>query len=197
MRKTKTLNEQLYEKIRAWIIAEGESFTGMITEVDIARSYGASITPVHEALTRLCSEGFLTKYPKKGYLIKRLSQEEYEDLFDFRRSLEPSMVRYIIENAAEEDYAALEALAEIIPQTLDEEYDMDVRFHTALAHASGNKWYEQTMNTLFTALARFTAYRNFNVTHDNSHKKIVEALRAGNAELASELIYRNLGGFKS
>lgn len=82
-----------YEHIREGIL-DGRYPTGtMLGEVALAESIGVSRTPVRTALVLLQDEGWITVYPKRGALVRGLSERAAADLAEARFLLESSGVQ--------------------------------------------------------------------------------------------------------
>ena len=59
----------------------------LILEHDIAAQYQVSKTPAREALNRLADEGILIKYPRKGYVLNKLTDKQFQMLLETRYML--------------------------------------------------------------------------------------------------------------
>ncbi len=82
--------------------AEGESII-----IDrLASQLGVSQTPIREAVRRLEAEGFLTFIPKKGAIVRPIDQNEFEELVEIRKALEPVVLRKSIEKASQAETKA-------------------------------------------------------------------------------------------
>lgn len=74
-------------------ILDGVYATGsMLGEASLAVAVGVSRTPVRTALTRLQDEGWIVIYPKRGALVKGLSERAVTELADARLILESAAV---------------------------------------------------------------------------------------------------------
>jgi DNA-binding GntR family transcriptional regulator len=83
--------------------APGES----MNEVEIARRFGVSRTPLRVAFNRLNTEGFLRFIPGKGFFCRELDAHEVFDLYEFRKSIEVAAIRLSVQRARDEDIRAL------------------------------------------------------------------------------------------
>ena len=63
-----------------------------LTEVDIAKRFSVSRTPVREALNRLVNEAFLVAHGR-GFAVRDLNPKECFDLYELRLALECTAVR--------------------------------------------------------------------------------------------------------
>jgi DNA-binding GntR family transcriptional regulator len=68
-KRSKSLTETAYAVLRERIIT-GELAPGTdVSEPELAEQLSVSKTPVREALARLCVEGFMEAYPRRGYRV--------------------------------------------------------------------------------------------------------------------------------
>lgn len=75
-------------------ILNGELAAGdRVNEVHLAASLELSRTPLREALSLLTSESFLIQQPRRGYFVRGLSLDEFDQLYDMRALLDPEALR--------------------------------------------------------------------------------------------------------
>src|SRR5262249_47738070 len=79
--KTPTL---VIRKIRDTILDDVFKPGDWLPEVDLAKRFGVSRSPVREALLALEKEGTVTTEPFKGAILRPLSAEEAEDIAELR-----------------------------------------------------------------------------------------------------------------
>ena len=72
-----TLTQRVYEQLREDIYMLEWNEYEFLTESALAEKYQVSKAPIREALYRLCQEGMMESYPRKGYRIRIISAEEY------------------------------------------------------------------------------------------------------------------------
>ena len=92
----KSLAKIAYAKLRSAIL-NGELRAGeLYNEIAIAKQMGISRTPVRESLLELTSKGLVTFLPRRGVMIRSLSEEDLEELFELRRFWKTiSSLRYL------------------------------------------------------------------------------------------------------
>ena len=66
---TSSVLDALRKEICSSAYADGQ----FITETEVSQKYQVSKTPAREALAVLCQEKLLSKIPRKGYMVKKLS----------------------------------------------------------------------------------------------------------------------------
>src|SRR6201986_1132321 len=132
------LRDDVYERLRADILACQLAPGDDIREQDLAERYAVSRQPVREALLRLERGPLVHVQPRQGYRVNPISLSDARDLLRFRLALEPACVDQAIEHATD---ATLKALDKFRRFSGNHEHFITYNrgFHTALAHASGNR----------------------------------------------------------
>lgn len=94
-----TLSDKVYRAIKDDINNFRLNPDEFIVEREMAERYGVSKAPVREALHRLCREGRLISYPRKGYLIVSLNEMEFYQTQQLRLINEGFAVRILVREA--------------------------------------------------------------------------------------------------
>ena len=84
-----SLREQIYENLRERIHTGQLTFEDRLVDVDIANEFGVSRMPVREALMQLVHDGMIES-TTRGFMLRRYSDQEIEEIFEIRRLLEPA-----------------------------------------------------------------------------------------------------------
>lgn len=188
------LSDSIYQEIKSGILSEDFHINELITEQAIADKYNVSKTPARDALMRLTLEGFLDKYPRKGYFIRAIGYQEYTESVELRIIVESAVVKKIIRNAADEQ---LSELVEIAEET--DNITNNSKFHLKLAQIAGNKVIIKTLENLLIDISRPAVYNNINYNYSGAtsqyyHKDIVKAILARDEEKALEFIQKDIKG---
>src|SRR4029077_17329406 len=132
------LRDNVYENLRSDILTCHFAPGDDMREQDLAERYAVSRQPVREALLRRAREHLVTVQPRQGYRVNPISLADARDLLRFRLALEPACVAEAIEHA---DGDALKALNRFRRFSGGHEdfIAYNRAFHSALAHASGNR----------------------------------------------------------
>src|ERR1700754_1133684 len=131
------LRENIYDLLRADILACRLAPGDEMREQDLAERYEVSRQPVRDALLRLQREHLVTVQPRQGYRVTPISLSDARDLLRFRLALEPACVAEAIESAPDSVLKSLDEFRRFSGN--HEDFIAYNRgFHTALAHASGN-----------------------------------------------------------
>lgn len=162
------LSDGTYDAIKSQIV-EHEISPGQRMSIDqLARDLSVSQTPVREALARLEADGLVTKIPLKGYeATALLSVQQFDDLFQFRGVIEPWAAHEASRRSTRRELDALDAeleRAQQIPRSgvsipYPEFVEHDTRFHSIIAHASGNGFIEDAFIRTHCHMHLFRVYK--------------------------------------
>src|SRR3954462_4558175 len=129
--------DQVYDRLRAAIIAAELEPGRQLSENELAARLGVSRTPVREALVRLRDERLVQIVPQLGTFVTRISTSAVADAQFIREALECACVRRAAELASEDDVATLEDNLRAQERARDSDdfdafYVLDDAFHHAL-----------------------------------------------------------------
>jgi DNA-binding GntR family transcriptional regulator len=114
------LQSRAYSELRRLIVSGEFPAGSFLSERQLAQQLNMSKTPVHVALERLESEGFVTISAQQGVVIRGMSVEDIVDHYELREAIEcwvarriagklnPSQQRQLRDNIAEQQAALLE-----------------------------------------------------------------------------------------
>lgn len=199
------LTEQLYQSIKLDILLRKLVPGQKLIYKDLARIYGASETPIKQALNRLVADGIVLIESNKGMWVKKFDWYEIESILDTRLMFElynAERIRQSINNNVSLQKQFEKNLAEHarIASTYDPEdirgyvsaIQIDGHFHELLMRCTGNT----TMVNLYTKLNAFAfSYHTFRLqskarieTNVREHTNIYQALLSNDPEKARQAI---------
>ncbi|SIQ94948.1 transcriptional regulator, GntR family [Rhizobium sp. RU35A] len=192
-KRARSLTEQAYAILRERIITGDLAPGAEVSEPELAERLQMSKTPVREALGRLCVEGFMEAYPRRGYRVTPVTIKDMNDLFAVRGVLEGTAVALAAENLTVAELDQLDELA-------DARYEMgeevstrtfvarNEQFHALIAQGSRNpRLYALVMGHLEECARLFymgTRMRDINPETTDDHHRILAHLRARDGEKA-------------
>src|SRR5215467_11406328 len=91
--------ERVYGILREWLVTARLSPGEFLSEADLASRCGTSRTPVREACTRLLQDKWLTRIPRKGFMVTPISVRDIVELYEYRRVLECFAAERVAESA--------------------------------------------------------------------------------------------------
>ena len=143
-----SLTEKIYTELRSKILNGEISPREFISEGQLAAEYAVSKAPVKQALHILANQGYITAYPRKGYMVTAFSIGEINQIQEIRRCIESLCVRLAIQNATDEEISSLRLYNDMDKESLDPRKAINTQFHLRLAEISGNAFLPDTLRPL-------------------------------------------------
>lgn len=196
----------LSARVHAWLRESILNLTlppgAPIVESDVAARFGASRTPVREALLRLCDEALVEIRPQRGTYVARLSLTRIEAAMFIRQAIECAVVRRLATHAR--GGALTRVLSAIVRRQgeavdagdVTAGLDADTEFHRTLVEASGlpDVWSvverARELHHRIRAIAVPTLNSGPQAVAD--HRRVIAALRRGDAERADRALSLHL-----
>lgn len=192
--------EEIYARLREDVfefrLLPGQRFT----ESELAEYYGASRTPVREALLRLQAEGLVRGYFRSGWEVVPIDFARFDHLYELRKLIEVHAVRKL---AMREVAADLQGLLDRLAATwiVDKSQRLsdsrsiaalDETFHTDLVTAADNPEIlrvhaDVTDRIRIIRRLDFTYAHRVSTTYDE-HAAILRAIQRHKADQAELLI---------
>ena len=173
-------------------ILDGEFGPGdRLIEMHIAREYGTSQGPVREALRELEMLGFVRSEPHRGTYVRDPWQRGMLELYEVRAALEEFAARMATPKLRH-DVSALQAEIDGMAAAADRNdvhaaVEHSEQFHRLIVEASDNLLLYNVWDSLsitdHTALTMVTLSLDIRTVAE-SHQPIVDAIAAGDVELA-------------
>lgn len=181
-------------------------------EADLCKQYGASRSVLREAVKMLTAKGLLSARPRQGtwvqpeenwnlldpdvlrwLLERKIPFSVLREFAQVRLAVEPKAAALAARVASPEAKRAIRAAIEQMAQAERDEEDplvSDIAFHVAVLRASGNRFFAQLAGVTETCL-RFSIrmqdrYKGVRRASVPDHKRISDAILAGNAEAAED-----------
>lgn len=195
--KSDTIASQISKTLASRIIA-GEIEAGAKLRQDhIADEFGTSHVPVREAFRRLEAQGLVVSEPRRGVRVSGFSLDEVREVAEMRASLEalalrnaaPHLTRAILDQAEEANRAGDRA------RDVEAWEEANRAFHRIILAPCGMPRLLKTIEDLHTASSRFlfSGWRaEWEAPTDRDHRKILDALRAGETEMAATVLARHV-----
>jgi DNA-binding GntR family transcriptional regulator len=194
-----TVALQVAERLRAEIVAGELPAGSRLRQVEIARRYGVSTTPVREALAALQQEGLVRLHPQRGAVVFVPDVDDLREHYEIRAALEALAAAKAAERFAPEWAPPLRAhLAEMREAPPAARYlALNQRFHTELSAHSGCPKLTQMIAGLRDAsssyLHIYRAADDFPVERlDCEHREILAACEARDPERAARAVREHL-----
>jgi DNA-binding GntR family transcriptional regulator len=183
-------------------IVSGKFLPGAkLDEEGLASRYGASRTPVREALKHLASQGLIELRPHAGAFVAQLTVADLAEMFETMAYLEAACAALASRRHTAADRDALNAAHQACAKAArkgdpDTFYSANARFHETIYAASHNGYLESETVSLRN---RLEAYRREATFHPGlismtmaEHERILQAIFAMDDALAATLMRSHL-----
>ncbi|KXF76606.1 AsnC family transcriptional regulator [Paramesorhizobium deserti] len=187
------LRDKIENGIVTGLFAPGER----LDEVQLAKRFGVSRTPIREVLMQLSAIGLVEIRPRRGAVVVDPGPQRIYEMFEVMAELEGMAGALAARRYTEEDRADLLAAhgkCERSAESGDTDayyYDNEL-FHGAIYAASHSEFLAEQCTTLHRRLRPYRRLqlrvRNRMKTSFSEHTGIVEAILAGDAEAARALL---------
>ena len=213
------ISEQLLAQIGSRRLKPGDALP---SERELTQSFGVGRSSIREALRMLESRGVITAANGGTFVVADASnplesslrllfaldeQTGMHDLFELRRILECEAAALAAERRSAAHLAEMDAAIEEMAASLDTSergqsfIDADLRFHLAVAEATGNRLVLHSMHAVRDVLRRalMTVYH---IPHSpesavGEHRAVRAAVAAGDADKAREEMRHHLARVES
>lgn len=207
------VSDKLKEEMRKMILEKMRPGDKLPTESELCTLFDASRTSVREALQALRSSGILEKRGGGTYVtdtfdeglisplvaMLQLNLAEVDDLLEIRRILESETAGLAAQRATEKDIRELENIVWLVQKpdiTLEEFIDLDVKFHMAVANASGNAGLQILIKNITSALEKvYPRFCTLEIAENSAiplQREIVHAISHHDLETAKQKMAQHL-----
>ena len=177
------LTDRIYKELRSEIITCKLAPGAPLNELEVARRFRTSRTPIREACNRLTHQRFLVSVPNKGHIVAPISVKDILSLYQ---------LRFIVETACAESAATrlnrteIEELEELLsleknPEEADKDelIEMNKKFHRRLADVSRNERIIDLVDLLLLESVRLDYFlMDYHPSEWTTHSEIMAALKA-------------------
>jgi DNA-binding GntR family transcriptional regulator len=181
--KTKKLGEveRVYQLLREWLISVKLTPGEFLSEPGLAMRCKTSRTPIREACTRLMQDKWLSRIPRKGFMVTPISVRDIVELYEYRKLLECFTAKKVAQSASQDQLAELRQI--IRPETsraadLIEILRSNERFHLRLAEMAGNQRVISQLSLTLSYVSRLDTLCTQTVPGWIGHAEILCALEA-------------------
>ncbi|BDU37577.1 putative Transcriptional regulator, GntR family [Vibrio nigripulchritudo MADA3029] len=213
MTKKQFLHEHVATEIGQRVVS-GRYPPGVMfgNEQDLIEEFNVSRTAVREAVKVLNGKGMVESVPRLGLRVRptsewhmldsevlswvvqsSLSSDLIVELYDLRLAFEPRAAYLAANRFSKDDDIAIRRALQGMTLYLDEEDRVrhDLAFHCAILDATGNRFY-RSLGDMISVVLQHTfrlAHRDLDdESWVDEHKKVYDAIVAGNGQLASDLM---------
>ena len=202
MKMKKTLKEIVVEGIYREIEEGVYKPNDIIHEGEIMEKYDMSKSPVREALIELCKDNVLKNIPRVGYQVVSVTLQEILDLLEFRIDVETANLRRLASRITKEQLEELKQLDTIAGDNPERmvavHWNRNTEFHMKLCEMGGNGYICREISAALLRSCQYisqyfqTAWKKNAESNSYYHRAVIAALEAGDAEMAVEMLRKDL-----
>jgi len=196
-----TIKDQVYSVIKENILNQNFKPGQRLQELEIARELNVSRSPVRSAINELVGEGLLECIPNKSVIVRRLSEKDIIDAFEFRLVIEGFAVQRTIEVLDDDIIARLvefqrEFRSHSAYSDVQAYIKVDTAFHEFLVSTAGNTILMDSLNKVAMLINPFRLYslssqERFRDSIDE-HTELIDAIIKRDAARASGICASHL-----
>lgn len=198
-----TDSDQAYRRLKERIVTVEMQPGAVIREAELMSDLKLGRTPIREALKRLEVEDLVVSAPHRGMHVAEISITDLTQMYEVRVELEALSARLAAKRVQPKQLEEMRSLV-IEYQGRDREdlgelFDLDRRFHMALAAAANNRflsrdvdrYYNLSLRIWYLAL-RFVRPQDIDV---QAHLEMIDCVAAGDGAGAEAAMREHLGHF--
>jgi DNA-binding GntR family transcriptional regulator len=198
----RTISDQAYEVMRERILNGAMPGGSPVRQDTVADELGVSKIPLREALTRLEQDGLVISFPNRGFIVRSMSADEAEEVFELRLKLEPdAMARACLKvDKADQEaaQAALEALERDTSPGGLQNVVLSRKFHMALVSPGVGLVTRQFVERLNVLAERYVRMHLEPVGRDSrahvEHRTLLDAWLNRQPDRVAELSTAHISG---
>ncbi len=194
------LASDVYEQILTAIV-DGQIKPGeRLIQEKIAEQINISRTPVREALLRLEQEGVLQQSGRKGFSIRKISDDEVRALYGAREAIEGYAAFKIAETGTVSQLTAIQkavdAEIDLKHRDLEEEFRINRKIHRTIVEQTGNSVLLGMFDSIWgrgISLWLFAATRISDIPPEpDVHVKLLQKIREDTPEGAQKAMIAHI-----
>jgi DNA-binding GntR family transcriptional regulator len=196
-RRSERLREIIEERIATGVYPPGMK----LDETELSNEFEVSRTPIREALMQLASSRLIDMRPRRGAIVAEISPQLLYEMFEVMAELEAMCGRLAARRMTDDEQKTLQQAYKACEEArdradLDDYYQRNEQFHFAIYYASHNQFLIKEVLALHR---RLSVYRRLQLrvrdrlySSFSEHSGIIEAIIAGNGELAADLLRKHI-----
>lgn len=189
------------EKIENMIINNELVAGTKLEEVDLAKQFNVSRTPIREALRNLEASQLVTIIPKKGAFVSEVSVQKLIEIFTVVAELESLCAKLAARRISKEESKLLKQACKAcekayLNNNVDEYFKENLKFHQLIYEASNNDFLITEMGHLKTRLLPFRKIqlkvKNRMKLSLDEHIQVAAAILEGRENDAQEIMRKHV-----
>lgn len=192
---SKSLSTEVFEQIRNDILNNKYKSGEKLIESQMANELNISRTPIREALKQLELEGLIEHIPNRGMIVKGISKQDVEDIYEIRAVLEKIAVQWSMERNPENWVDRLSEIYDLMEfYTFKNEFkkflELSTEFHETIYASCNSRYLQQVLSDyqVYVKLSRNSSIQSTGRMEESlkEYATILEHIKAGNVEAACQ-----------
>ncbi|TMH36295.1 MAG: GntR family transcriptional regulator [Betaproteobacteria bacterium] len=197
-----SIDARIYATIHEAVLDHRLSPGTKLKEVALAELFGVTRAVIRKVLGRLAHTRLVELRPNRGAVVASPTVDESRDLFAARSAIEGAIVNALAGKLTREQLRELRAL---VRSELDayqrgdarQGLKLSVEFHRVLARMAGNavlaEFLDQLVSRTPLVVLAYQGSGAENVCSTDEHSQLLDALAAGDAQRAVNMMHAHLG----
>lgn len=174
-----------------------------LVETDLSEKLQISRGTLREAMRQLQQEGLISAGARGRLSVRHLDAKEIRDIFNVRAALESLAARELSTSAERGEFVkllrdAVDDMDRWAASNLDDRIEADLRFHRTMCQLTGNETLLHQWSSLEGSIRMSIMFAGVDKAIKNMdakrHMEIVDAIEAGDAELAASTVASHMAG---
>ena len=196
-----TLSNRVYLSLKDAILTLAYKPGQILRKQQVCDALNVSRSPVSEAIARLAGEGLVTIMPQAGTYVARFSMDEIRESAFMREALELAAIEHLAPVISADQLLQLKRNLRVQEALVEDGdiagfYEMDAEMHQLLMRFTGFRRLAKMAETVWLQVsrARRLILPEPGRVKDTpaEHRRIIEALEAGDGETAREVTRHHL-----
>jgi DNA-binding GntR family transcriptional regulator len=188
---TPNLREVVYSQIKEAIVTGLIPAGSRLSEIELARQFDVSRTPVREAIRQLAETGLVSLLPRRGAYVLLPTAKDAADLYEIRNALEVISVEHLTASPPRgvllEERSAFEEVSN--GWDADRFMELDTAFHATLSRLAGNNYLDFMLGKVGDIILICRHYAIGSIPKADSsreHIAIIDAILSGDVTEARQ-----------
>lgn len=203
MFEKKTMSDHIYHEVKEAIVFLEYEPGEKLSEVQLAKKYNVSRSPVRAALANLERDGLVVIKPQSGTIVSEISFKRAQDMQQIRCLLEPHAVQMaapqITDRQLEDLQMHFDKLARLPPKSEGKRLfvtEVDMLMHDVILECCGNKEIERIIKSFRPIMQRVndanTHRQSRLISTEKEMREIFENLKKRDAQGAYEAMVNHM-----
>lgn len=192
--------DAIYNILKRWIVEGKLEPAEKISDLEIAKNFHVSRTPVREALKRLEAQKLIVMKPGKSTIVSEIETDNIEQWYQPMAALQQLAARIAASRMTPTHILCLKEINEKFRIAIEENrhldsFECDREFHDYILRIAGNEYIIDFCNTLMIHIQRLE-YKHFRTGGNlmqsvRDHQKMIQAFEIRDEFMAQQMMLNN------